>query len=490
LWILLRRIIPDRSQIMPTYDPTMLESASAPARTGTVIKVVGLGGGGSNAINRMIELGLSGVEFIACNTDHQALTSSLAATQVPLGPRTTRGLGAGGNPEIGEAAAQESSRELAEAMQGADMVFLTAGMGGGTGTGAIAIAAEIARSQGAIVVAIVTVPFTFEGRRRMQTAQQGLEKLRDACNTLITIPNDRLLEVAPKQTTFDVALRLADDVLRQGVQAIAELITRPGLVNVDFSHVRALMQLAGGACLAVGHGSGPDKAIQAVRSALHNPMLEIGSLESAAGLLVHFTGGEDLELAELQRAMQEAAAGAVNAEVFFGAAIDPAMKGRVQVIIVATGVGGQPLGSVLAGASHIILSHPQGEPMPVAAARNDWPITQHRSAAAQYAIPAAPIGYPSATADLGPRQTPPPQRVGIPRPFHDEPLPPAVQPSYPRRITIPAIDPETAPAFAPAPPSADEDLEVPAFLRRRVRTNAPLAAAEPPNDHSTRPSYR
>lgn len=437
-----------------------MENISQPK---TVIKVVGLGGGGSNAVNRMIELGVSGVEFIACNTDHQALNNSQAARQVALGPRTTRGLGAGGDPAVGRAAAEESSRELAEAMQHADMVFLTAGMGGGTGTGAIPVAAEIARSQGAIVVAIVTIPFSFEGKRRMQVAQEGIQSMQPFCNTLITIPNDRLLEVAPKQTTFDVALRLADDVLRQGVQAIAELITRPGLVNVDFSHVRSLMQLAGGACLAVGHGTGPDKAILAVRSALHNPMLEIGSLESAAGLLVHFTGGEDLELAELDRAMQEAAADAANAEVFFGAAIDPAMKGRVQVIIVATGVGGQPLGSVIAGASHILLKHtkPEGQPISVGAPASRLSMEQ----------PAVPIRRPIAQLlQQPPTRTPNPSR-------------PILLP------TAPAAGPEDAESSAARPgaryaPTAStivdeeenpeaicsgEDLEIPAFLRRRMR---------------------
>jgi cell division protein FtsZ len=411
-------------------------------RNQTVIKVVGLGGGGSNAVNRMIELGLSGVEFIACNTDHQALQTSLAPVKVPLGPRTTRGLGAGGDPAIGHAAAEESARELADAMQGADMIFLTAGMGGGTGTGAIPIAAEIARSQGAIVVAIVTLPFSFEGKKRMQSAQDGIEAMRVHCNTLITIPNDRLLHVAPKQTTFDVALRLADDVLRQGVQAIAELITRPGLVNVDFSHVRSLMQLAGGACLAVGHGSGPDKAVLAVRSALHNPMLEIGSLETAAGLLVHFTGGEDLELAELHRAMQEVAAGATNAEIFFGAAIDPAMKGRVQAIIVATGVGGQPLGSVLAGASHILLRHSTpGEPQP--------------------AVRAPVHAILSGSSAMEGRAEQPDAR------------PIAIRPAF-RRLE--PSTPAAAPVSAAQPDG--EDLEVPAFLRRRA-ARAPRPVAMP-----------
>jgi cell division protein FtsZ len=369
-----------------------------------VLKVVGLGGGGSNAINRMIELGLGGVEFIACNTDRQALAACLAPVQVALGPHTTRGLGAGGMADVGEAAARESEQELAAVLAGSDMVFLTCGLGGGTGTGAIPVAAEIARRGGAIVIAIVTLPFSFEGRRRAQIAEAGMERLRQYCDTLITIPNDRLLQVAPRQTSFDVALRLADDVLRQGVQAITELITRPGLVNVDFSHVRALMQLAGGAYFAVGQGSGPEKAVSAVRSALRNPMLEIGSLDHAAGILVHFTGGEDLELLEVHQAMQEIhAAGAKDAEIVFGAAIDPGMSGRVQAIIVVTGVGSQPLGSVLAGASHVLLQ-------------------------------ATTVGQ------------------GAPR---AQPL-------------------ETNPAPAPLsrrvqPPSAEEDLDVPAFIRRRRR---------------------
>jgi cell division protein FtsZ len=441
--------------------PELSESGTY-SRPKTVIKVVGLGGGGSNAVNRMIELGVGGVEFIACNTDHQALSNSLAKCQVALGPRTTRGLGAGGDPTIGRAAAEESARELAEAMQNADMVFLTAGMGGGTGTGAIPIAAEIARSQGAIVVAIVTIPFSFEGKRRMQAAQYGIECMHPYCNTLITIPNDRLLEVAPKQTTFDVALRLADDVLRQGVQAIAELITRPGLVNVDFSHVRSLMQLAGGACLAVGHGNGPDKAIQAVRSALHNPMLEIGTLETAAGLLVHFTGGEDLELAELDRAMQEVSAGATNAEVFFGAAIDPSMKGRVQVIIVATGVGGQPIGSVIAGASHILLKHTSPD-------------------AAQPASVAVPFSRLAAGSSAQPAPV-------LRKPFTQSArIPAAIRSAV--TTTAPAMESREGESTSPAIPSAVareddpdviysmEELEIPAFLRRRMQRAEPQSAS-------------
>jgi cell division protein FtsZ len=439
----------------------------------TVIKVVGLGGGGSNAVNRMIELGVCDVEFIACNTDHQALASSLATRQVALGPRTTRGLGAGGDPSVGRAAAEESSRELAEAMQHADMVFLTAGMGGGTGTGAIPIAAEIAHSQGAIVVAIVTVPFSFEGKHRMQVAQEGIEAMRPFCNTLITIPNDRLLEVAPKQTTFDVALRLADDVLRQGVQAIAELITRPGLVNVDFSHVRSLMQLAGGACLAVGHGIGPDKAILAVRSALHNPMLEIGSLENAAGLLVHFTGGEDLELAELHRAMQEVAAGAANAEVFFGAAIDPSMKGRVQAIIVATGVGGQPLGSVIAGASHILLKHtvPDGSAASVIAPISRIPAER----------PAPPARRPVAELlQQNPTRPPVPARIPGGTPGSVE----RNKPAEPMTVVRSGDrygngESSTMEESIPQAACSGEDLEIPAFLRRRIRpaeAQAPVRA--------------
>src|SRR5579859_7629956 len=304
----------------------------------TVIKIMGLGGGGSNAVNRMIELGLDGVEFIAANSDAQALNQSLAPRKIKLGPELTKGLGAGGKPEVGEAAAVETRAEIVEALQGADLVFLTAGMGGGTGTGAIAVAAEAARSLGALTVAVVTVPFSFEASSRQQNAQNGLAKLRANADTVVTVPNDKLLGLLPRQTTFEVALRVADEVLRQGVQGITELISKPGLINMDFSNIRALMASAGPSMMAIGQGTGEHKATMAVRQALQMPLLDLKSASCARGALVHFTGGDDLSLYEVSQAAAEITAAAPNAEVIFGATVDPILKGRAQVILVVTGI--------------------------------------------------------------------------------------------------------------------------------------------------------
>ncbi len=304
----------------------------------TIIKIVGLGGGGTNAVNRMIELGLDGVEFIAANTDAQALNMSQAPTRLRLGPNLTRGLGAGGKHEVGEAAALESRRDIEDALKGADMVFLTAGMGGGTGTGAISVVAEIARSLGALTVAVVTMPFAFEASRRQQSAQAGLAKLRANADTLVVVPNDKLLGLLPRQTTFELALRVADEVLRQGVQGITELISKPGLINMDFANIRALMKVAGPSMMAIGQGTGEHKATQAVRQALQMPLLDFKSVSGAAGVLVHFTGGDDLSLHEVSQAAAEITAAAPNADVIFGATVDPVMTGRAQVILVVTGI--------------------------------------------------------------------------------------------------------------------------------------------------------
>jgi cell division protein FtsZ len=313
------------------------------------IKVIGLGGGGSNAVNRMVELGLMGADFIAANTDRQALSSSLAPARIQLGPRITRGLGAGGDPRVGAAAAMESSRELAAALRGADMVFLTAGMGGGTGTGAAAVAAEIAKEQGAVVIAVVTMPFGFEMTRRAKNAAEGVRLLQPHTHTLITIPNDRLLAAVPKESSLEVAFRFADDVLRQGIQGIVELVTRPGLINVDFAHVRALMHRGGGAFMAIGLGEGTDKARRAIYQALHHPLLEVESLEQATGALVHFTGGERLSLVEVGEAVQELRQSLpAEADLIFGASTEPAMEGRAQVILILTGMGGRPVATARA----------------------------------------------------------------------------------------------------------------------------------------------
>jgi len=308
------------------------------------VKVLGLGGGGSNAVDRMIQLGLRGVDFIAANTDAQALSSSFAPTHIQLGPRVTRGLGAGGDPKTGAAAAMESSREIAEALAGSDMVFITSGMGGGTGTGAAPIAAEIAREVGAVVIAVVTMPFTFEMNRRAQNALEGVRQLQPHTHTMITVPNDRLLQVVPRDLSLEVAFRLADDVLRQGVQGIAELITRPGLINVDFAHIRQLMLTGGGAYMAIGLGEGLAKADDAIEQAITHPLLDFDNIEQASGVLVHFTGGEDLtlfEIGESVTSLRERLAPEVD--IILGATTEPAMTGRAQVIMIFTGVGGKPI---------------------------------------------------------------------------------------------------------------------------------------------------
>jgi cell division protein FtsZ len=315
----------------------------------TVIKIMGLGGGGSNAVNRMIDLGLEGVEFIAANTDGQALSQCLAPTRILLGTHATRGLGAGGKPEIGAAAAEESREDLKKALAGADMVFLTAGMGGGTGTGAISVAAEAARAVGALAVAIVTIPFTFEASRRRNNADLGLARLRKHASCLITVPNDKLLGLLPRSTPLDVALRVADEVLRQGVQGITELIVRPGLINIDFANVKQLMQTAGMSMMAIGQGKGENKAVDAVRQALKMPLLDLSTLSAANGILVNFTGGDDLSLYEVSLAAAELNAAAPNAEVIFGATVDKSMEGRAQVILVATGLDNPTAPAVVAG---------------------------------------------------------------------------------------------------------------------------------------------
>ena len=305
-----------------------------------VLKVIGLGGGGQNAVDRMIELGMEGVEFIVANTDAQVLKSSLAATKIQLGPKLTRGLGAGGNPAVGEAAAEESYKELNAVLDGADMVFLTAGMGGGTGTGAISIAARVARSIGAVVVAIVTMPFSFEMGRRQRNAREGLAKLQPFTDTLITVPNDRLLQVAPRDLPLEMAFRLADDVLRQGIQGISEMITQPGLINVDFSHVRNMMLNGGGSLLAIGTGEGENKARQALENALHHPMLETISMENATGIIANFTGDSNLSFVEVAEALNELQSKTGNrAEIVPGVITDDRMEDRAQVILVITGIG-------------------------------------------------------------------------------------------------------------------------------------------------------
>src|SRR5947207_3236245 len=306
-----------------------------------ILKVVGVGGGGTNAVNRMVDAGLSGVEFIAVNTDAQALLMADADIKIQVGAEVTRGLGAGANPEIGLAAAQESRDELKEALKGADMIFITAGEGGGTGTGGAPFVAELGQGLGALTVGVVTRPFAFEGRKRAKQAEQGIESLRDRLETLIVIENDRLLQVVERQTSVVEAFRMADDILRQGVQGITDLITEPGLVNLDFADVRTIMRDAGSALMGIGRASGENRAAEAARSAVSSPLLE-ASIEGATGILLNITGGSEIGLFEVNEAA-EVVTGAAdqNANVIFGAVIDDSFGGDVQVTVIATGFGGQ-----------------------------------------------------------------------------------------------------------------------------------------------------
>src|SRR5579862_9795939 len=306
-----------------------------------VIKVVGVGGGGTNAVNRMVDAGLSGVEFIAVNTDAQALMVCDADMKIHIGSAATRGLGAGADPTVGQAAAQESRDELKEALKGADMIFVTAGEGGGTGTGAAPIVAELGRELGALTVGVVTKPFAFEGRKRAQQAEQGIESLRDRLETLIVIENDRLLRVVEKQTSVVDAFRMADDVLRQGVQGITDLITVPGLVNLDFADVRTIMREAGSALMGIGSASGDNRAAEAARAAVSSPLLE-SSIEGATGILLNVTGGPEIGLFEVNEAAEVVTSAAdQNANIIFGAVIDETLGDEVRVTVIATGFGAQ-----------------------------------------------------------------------------------------------------------------------------------------------------
>lgn len=301
------------------------------------IKVIGVGGGGSNAVNRMIKSNLKGVDFIAINTDAQALYYSEAASKINIGRATTRGLGAGSNPDIGKQAAEESKEELRSMIEGSDMVFVTCGLGGGTGTGASPIIAELAKEMGILTIAVVTKPFTFEGHRRRTQAEEGLENLRNKVDTLITIPNDRLLSLIDKKTPINEAFSIVDDVLRQGVQGIADLITIHGMINVDFADVRAIMENSGSALMGIGYGTGENRAVEAAKAAVESPLLEM-SIEGAKGILFNVTGGNDLsmfEVDEAARIITEAAD--PDANIIFGAVINDSYTGEVKITVVATG---------------------------------------------------------------------------------------------------------------------------------------------------------
>jgi len=305
------------------------------------IRVVGVGGGGSNAVNRMIRGNLKGVEFIAVNTDHQALTTSSAHRKIRIGVKLTRGLGVGGDPQRGADAAEESRDELTKALADSDMVFVTAGMGGGTGTGAAPIIAEIARETGALTIGVVTKPFRFEGLRRQKAAEEGIGNLQPRVDTLITIPNERLMQVVDKKTPITDAFKVADDVLRQGVQGISDLIVFPGLINLDFADVKTIMSGQGQALMGIGFGSGDTRAADAARDAVASPLLET-TIAGAKGILLNVTGGPDLTLYEVNEAAQLVSESAdPDAHIIFGTVINEQMKGEVKITVIATGFSGQ-----------------------------------------------------------------------------------------------------------------------------------------------------
>lgn len=302
-----------------------------------LIKVIGVGGGGGNAINRMVKANLRGIEFITVNTDAQALYHSEAAVKINIGKATTRGLGAGSNPDIGRQSAEESAEEIRQSIEGADMVFITCGMGGGTGTGGAPVIAEIAKEMGILTVAVVTKPFSFEGHRRRQQAEEGLENLRNKVDTLIIIPNDKILSIIDKKTPITEAFTVVDDVLRQGVQGIADLITVHGMINVDFADVKTVMENAGSALMGIGYGSGENRAVEAAKAAIESPLLEL-SIDGAKGVLFNITGGNDLsmfEVDEAARIITEAADPEAN--IIFGAVINDSYTGEVKITVVATG---------------------------------------------------------------------------------------------------------------------------------------------------------
>lgn len=302
-----------------------------------VIRVVGVGGGGTNAVNRMVDAGLKGVEFVAVNTDAQALLMCDADVKLHIGGKITQGLGAGANPEVGREAAEESRDEIREAIKGSDMVFVTAGKGGGTGTGAAPVIAEISKELGALTVGVVTRPFSFEGKRRSDQAEEGIRALREKVDTVIIIPNDRLLQVVEKRTSIIDAFKVADDILRQGVQGITDLITVPGLINLDFADVKAIMKDAGSALMGIGLASGENRAGEAAKAAISSPLLE-SSVEGATGILLNITGGPDLGLFEVNEAAEVISGAAdANSNIIFGAVIDDNIKDEVKVTVIATG---------------------------------------------------------------------------------------------------------------------------------------------------------
>jgi cell division protein FtsZ len=373
------------------------------ARRGAKIKVVGVGGGGSNAVNRMVDVGLGGVEFIVANTDVQALDHNRAAVKIPIGGKLTKGLGAGADPNIGRQAALEDTDTLIQSLSGADMIFVTTGLGGGTGTGAAPVIASLASELGALTIAVVTKPFKFEGKKRAIHAEAGLEALRDCVDTVITIPNERLLTIIDRKTSMTDAFCLADDVLRQAIQGISDLILVPGIINLDFADVKTIMSGMGVAMMGTGMAEGEGRAMSAAQKAVSSPLLEDSSVNGARGVIINVTGGPDLSLMEVNEAssiIQESAH--EDANIIFGAVVDPALTGKVKITVIATGFDRKPIGRGMPAAAlqtpidlHNYTEHLaraagqtiERAPMPQAAVPGPLPLTLNRRPAVDLSLP-------------------------------------------------------------------------------------------------------
>jgi len=408
------------------------------ARKGARIKVVGVGGGGSNAVNRMVQVGLGGVEFIVANTDVQALDHNAASIKIQIGQKLTKGLGAGADPNIGRQAALEDTETIIQALSGADMIFVTTGLGGGTGTGAAPVIASLASELGALTVAVVTKPFKFEGKKRAMHAEAGLEALRECVDTVITIPNERLLGIIDRRTSLTDAFSMADDVLRQAIQGISDLILVPGLINLDFADVKTIMSGMGVAMMGTGIADGDNRAMQAAQKAVSSPLLEDGSVTGARGVIINVTGGPDLSLMEVNEAscvIQEAAH--EDANIIFGAVVDPALAGKVKITVIATGFDRKTTGRAIPAAVletptdltayTTVLARPAAAPEPA-------PVPVPMPVAAP-----VPIQAEQPALELAPPQLTVTRRPGI-------------------ELTLPAVDPG----------DLSSPLDIPAFLRRQT----------------------
>lgn len=401
------------------------------------IKVIGCGGGGNSAVNRMVDSSLKGIEFVAVNTDAQALLHSKAPHKVHIGKETTRGLGAGADPEVGRRAAEESADDLYEMLKGADMVFITGGFGGGTCSGAAGVISQIAREVGALTVAIVTRPFTFEGERRRKIADVGIEDLRDRVDTLITIPNDRLLQIIDRKTSLLDAFGVVDDVLRQGVQGISDLITVHGLINLDFADVKAIMSDAGSALMGIGRGTGDNRAVDAAKQAISSPLLEV-SIEGAKGVLFNITGGRDMGMHEIDEAAKLIhSAVDPEANIIFGAVLDQAMENEIKITVVATGFDPAKAKAepILPGASRV-------------------PFINEAPRVVEVEPTPAPVLSFRDEPDILSESDPEPAELGD---LFDQPEPP-------RREQAPLITRATEPTAV----DEDDDLDIPAFVRRKM----------------------